>query len=73
MPGGTIKRGEMPIQAAERELLEETAIAGGPLLYLFEFGGITLSYSRHTTMLNRLRAARSSAVAGSSKPRFQAF
>lgn len=48
LPGGTVKRGETPIQAAERELLEETAIAGGPLLYLFEFGGIN---KRHHVFL----------------------
>lgn len=49
LPGGTIKRGEAPIEAARRELLEETAITGAPLSYLFEFGGLN---KRHHVFLS---------------------
>ncbi|WP_027796002.1 NUDIX hydrolase [Paraburkholderia acidipaludis] len=40
LPGGTIKRSESPLEAAYRELEEETTIAGHALAYLFQFGGI---------------------------------
>ncbi|WP_429492035.1 NUDIX hydrolase [Paraburkholderia sp. RAU6.4a] len=41
LPGGTIRRTESPMEAAKRELVEETALDVDGLTYLFEFGGLT--------------------------------
>lgn len=51
LPGGTIKREESPLEAARRELDEETALAGHPLSYLFQFGGLN---KRHHVFLAEL-------------------
>lgn len=39
LPGGTVRRDESPVDAARRELSEETTLAGHDLGYLFQFGG----------------------------------
>ncbi|MFM0268350.1 NUDIX hydrolase [Paraburkholderia sediminicola] len=41
LPGGTIKRSESPLDAALRELEEETSLVGMELTYLFQFGGLS--------------------------------
>lgn len=41
LPGGSIKRGETPLEAAHRELSEETALEGLALTYAVQFGGLT--------------------------------
>ncbi|MGU7769173.1 NUDIX hydrolase [Burkholderia sp. MR1-5-21] len=41
LPGGVIKRGETPLEAAHRELSEETALEGLALTYAVQFGGLT--------------------------------
>lgn len=41
MPGGTIKRSESPLDAARRELEEETSLVGAEFTYLFQFGGLS--------------------------------
>ncbi|MGU7811107.1 NUDIX hydrolase [Burkholderia sp. AW49-1] len=40
LPGGTIKRSETPLEAAHRELLEETGIIGQNLVYSMQFTGL---------------------------------
>lgn len=44
LPGGTIKRKELALQAAQREIYEETTIftsgSAGSMSYLFAFGGL---------------------------------
>jgi 8-oxo-dGTP diphosphatase len=41
LPGGTIKRSESPLDAARRELEEETSLVGTDVTYLFQFGGLS--------------------------------
>jgi len=41
LPGGTIKPSESPLDAARRELEEETSLTGAELTYLFQFGGLS--------------------------------
>jgi 8-oxo-dGTP diphosphatase len=48
LPGGTIRRSESPIEAARRELTEETALGVDDFMFLFEFGGLT---KRHHVFL----------------------
>jgi 8-oxo-dGTP diphosphatase len=40
LPGGTIQRAESSLEAARRELEEETALAVERFAYLFQFGGL---------------------------------
>ncbi|TAM05342.1 MAG: NUDIX domain-containing protein [Paraburkholderia sp.] len=40
LPGGTIRRNESPIDAAKRELSEETTLSDCEFGYLFQFGGL---------------------------------
>lgn len=45
LPGGRIRRGEAPHEAALRELEEETTLTATELTYLFQFSGFnTLHY-----------------------------
>jgi len=39
LPGGRIRRGEAPYEAAQRELEEETTLTATELPYLFQFSG----------------------------------
>jgi 8-oxo-dGTP diphosphatase len=41
LPGGTIRKSESALDAASRELEEETSLAGMELTYLFQFGGLS--------------------------------
>jgi 8-oxo-dGTP diphosphatase len=41
LPGGTIRRSESPLEAAKRELEEETTLVVDGFDYLFEFGGLS--------------------------------
>lgn len=41
LPGGTIRRSESPLEAARRELEEETSLAEAELTYVFQFGGFS--------------------------------
>ncbi len=40
LPGGTVRKGESPAEAARRELIEETMLEGCELSYLFHFGDL---------------------------------
>ncbi|WP_321948404.1 NUDIX hydrolase [Paraburkholderia sp. J10-1] len=48
LPGGTIRRDESPVDAARRELSEETTLEGHKLGCLFQFGGLN---KRHHVFL----------------------
>lgn len=48
LPGGTIRRAESPIEAARRELIEETTLDVEGFRFLFEFGGLA---KRHHVFL----------------------
>ena len=41
LPGGRIRRGEAPHEAALRELVEETTLIATELAYLFQFSGFS--------------------------------
>lgn len=55
LPGGTIRRSELPAEAARRELVEETGLAAGRLAFLFMFGGLRKRH--HVFHLDVPRAA----------------
>src|SRR5260370_18728786 len=56
LPGGRIRRGEAPHEAALRELEEETTLRANELMYLFQFTGFNTVHNvffadvaQHTT------------------------
>ena len=56
LPGGRIRRGEAPHEAALRELEEETMLVANELMYLFKFSGFNTLHNvffadvaQHTT------------------------
>ena len=56
LPGGRIRRGEVPHEAALRELEEETTLRANELIYLFQFTGFNTVHNvffadvaQHTT------------------------
>lgn len=56
LPGGRIRRGEAPHEAALRELEEETMLVASELMYLFQFSGFNTLHNvffadvaQHTT------------------------
>ena len=56
LPGGRIRRGEAPHEAALRELEEETTLVAEELMYLFQFSGFNTLHNvffadvaQHTT------------------------
>ncbi|MFL9912967.1 NUDIX domain-containing protein [Paraburkholderia fungorum] len=44
LPGGRIRRGESPQDAASRELGEETTLVADALVYLFQFNGFNTQH-----------------------------
>jgi 8-oxo-dGTP diphosphatase len=65
LPGGTIRRTELPHEAARRELAEETSVVVDRLTYLFQFHGLG---KRHHIFLvdlpERLSPAPQNEIAG---------
>jgi 8-oxo-dGTP diphosphatase len=55
LPGGTIRRAESPLEAARRELTEETALDAGGFIYQFQFDG--LSKRHHVFLVDVARNA----------------
>lgn len=56
LPDGTIRRHETPLDAAHRELSEETTLTGTELTYLFQFRGLD---KRHYVFLTEPAVERS--------------
>ena len=53
LPGGTIKQAETPLDAARRELEEETNLVETGLTYLFQFGGLNKRHHVFSVALAR--------------------
>ncbi|KVW75492.1 NUDIX hydrolase [Burkholderia cepacia] len=53
LPGGTIKADEAPLEAAHRELWEETGLIGLDLTYAMHFGGLS---KLHHVFIGELRS-----------------